>query len=767
VIQEQYSTEIDKSIELDRIDSIYKRSNTASLALFACGTVYALLLTREFSWQPLLIWYFSLILILGSRFALARLYVQDRGRNRPLSSWLQLFRLGIFSAGLVIGSLNIFFFVPEPLSVQLIEIIVPIGIAVAALTWLLDFPSFAIYLITLMSPIFFQAATGGDRIAEGIGILTIVLMIFLLRFSKEFNRNFIVSTRLRYENKALLEQLENEKNKINNRLGRILNDSTTEIFVADAESFACIQVNQGAVENLGYTKEEFRDIALLDIFTNLDKENFSKLIQPFYKGRLEPVVYKSRCIRKDGTTYPVEARLQISTLDDPPIIVANILDITERTEWEEKLIYQANFDQLTGLYNRHFMQSYMSSVFNRARRSKKKVALLFLDLDNFKTINDTLGHDVGDEVLKLTAARLSAGLRESDTAARTGGDEFTILLENVDENGQAEIVAGKLVKEFQQPFTPDGQEVYTTVTIGISIYPEDGDSLDQLMQCADMAMYRAKSDGRNSYRFFSKEMRQFSEDQMRISNNLRYALSKGELSLAYQPKIDIKKSRIIGAEALLRWDNAELGSISPYVFIPLAEKLGIINDLGVWVLNAACREALKWQDLGEEDISVSVNVSPQQFRSGTMIEDVGNALRISGLKCNLLELEITESLLMQDSEMPLFIMESLHKKGVKLALDDFGTGYSSLSYLRQFPLETLKIDRSFIHDLEQDENHKVLVEAIIAMAQSLKMDIVAEGVENEEQLKFLREHNVSIIQGYYFSPPVPPETFLELLKTGV
>jgi diguanylate cyclase (GGDEF)-like protein len=387
-----------------------------------------------------------------------------------------------------------------------------------------------------------------------------------------------------------------------------------------------------------------------------------------------------------------------------------------------------------------------------------------MDLDNFKNINDTLGHDAGDELLKQTATRILTLLRESDTAIRTGGDEFTVLIENLEETTDADVVARKLIDIFQQPFAVKGQEIYTTVSIGISIYPDDGASLDQLMQYADMAMYKAKDDGRNNYRFFSPEMCRFSEMQMAISNHLRYALAKNELSIFYQPKIDISRGRITGAEALLRWHNHELGDISPDVFVPLAENIGLINELGTWVLEGACREAMRWQGISSEKLQVSVNVSPQQFRTGLLLEAVESALVLSGLPGDHLELEITESLLIQDSKKPLIILKNLHDRGVSLALDDFGTGYSSLSYLRCFPLQVLKIDRSFIHNLEEDQNSQTLVDAIIAMAHSLEMEIVAEGVENEKQLDFLRKRDVKLIQGYLFSPPVPAEKFRALLQ---
>lgn len=755
---------IEQIIRKDRVDALYERSKIASLTLFVICTIYIVLLSTKYPWQPLSVWYVVLVAVLAGRLLMARFYAKAKNRTVSLTFWLYMFRLGILAVGLTIGSLNVLFFPHEYPSYLFLAIFFPTGIAAGAVAILLDFFSFLIYVTTLMVPIIYQTALEADRVYLGTSIMTLILIIFFLKNNKEINKNFLITMRLRYENRTLLVELEQEKNTLNNRLGRIFNDSSNEIFIVDADNLNCLQVNMGAVENLGYSHDEFTGINLLDIFTDLDRRSFTGLLAPLQNGRQETVIHKGMNRRKNGTTYPVEARIQLSTQDVPPIIVVIAQDITERSEWEEKLIYQANFDQLTGLFNRHYMQSFMDLAFSRARRHRQKVALLFIDLDNFKDINDTLGHYTGDQVLKQTATRLRNLLRESDTPARTGGDEFTILLEELEKNTHAEVVARKLVNMFKQPFMIKDQEVYTTVSIGISIYPDDGESLDLLMQHADMAMYQVKVDGRNSYRFFSREMRYSSEEQMLVSNHLRYALDRDEFSLFFQPKVDILRSRIIGCEALLRWHNHELGDVSPNIFIPLAEKMGFIADIGSWVLEAACRETMMWQEVSSEKLQVSVNVSPQQFRTGALLEDVDRALALSGLPCERLELEITENLLLQDSDKPMTILKTLHDKGIRLAMDDFGTGYSSLSYLRRFPLQVLKIDRSFIRDLQENESNRGLVEAIIAMAHSLKLDIVAEGVENEEQLAFLRRRDVNIIQGYFFSPPVPAEKFRALLQ---
>lgn len=755
---------IDQKVEKVRLDGLYQRSLVASLGFGAAYGVYSLFLTTQFDWKRVLAWYFVLLLVILVRWRMYHAYYRDQRNEIPLSVWLVRFRLTIFAAGLTMGCFNFLFFSHESLSFLLLAILLPYGIALAAVQMLLDVFSFFIYTATLFSPIIFQLVFGGDELNVGLAILTIVLAIYLFRFSIEYNKIFTSNTRLLFENKELLENLEEEKNTLNNRLGRILNDSTTNIYVADASTLKCLQVNQGSVDSLGYSRKEFEQVSLLEIFCDLDKESFEKLLLPMQNGNWRPVVHKGANRRKDGSTFPVEASIQLSSEDAPPIVVVNVQDITERVKWEEKLIYQANYDQLTGLYNRHYIQSYMNLAFSRAERYNKKVALLYFDIDHFKDVNDSLGHDTGDMVLQESADRISTLLRESDTAARTGGDEFTIFLENLEESQHAGMVAGRIVKILQKPFDIKGHEIYATVSVGISIFPDDGTTSDEIMQCADMAMYQAKKDGRNMYRYFSHEMRQISEQQLQISNHLRYAVSKDELSLVYQPKIDASNNRIVGAEALLRWKNCELGQVPPIEFIPLAENLGIIQEFGAWVLDHACQEAAFWRELTDDKLTISVNVSPQQFRTDSVLKSVDRAIAKSGLPYHLLELEITETLLLQDSDKPFSMLEELHDRGIILALDDFGTGYSSLNYLRRFPLQVLKIDRSFIKDLDAENSHKVLVDTIIAMAHSLRLEVVAEGVETQTQLDYLRSRDVSIIQGYIYSPPVPAEKFRSLLQ---
>ncbi len=405
------------------------------------------------------------------------------------------------------------------------------------------------------------------------------------------------------------------------------------------------------------------------------------------------------------------------------------------------------------------MLPHIEHAFLHAEKAGTKVALLFMDLDDFKKVNDTLGHSSGDVLLKEAAERIRSVLRKSDTPARLGGDEFLVLLEDCTCVEQVERVASKLMDVFKSVFLIGSNEIYTSTSIGISLFPDDGDSVDELMQYADTALYQAKQNGRSNYQFFSNEMRIAAEQQLEMERHLRRALENNEMTLVYQPKVDAASGRILGAEALLRWNSPELGSVSPDQFIPLAENLGLIGAIGSWVINEACREAAQWSTFTDSELHVAVNVSPHQFRSGRLLTDVEQALEASKLPVDRLELEITESLLIQDTSEPLDILNRLRDKGISLSLDDFGTGYSSLSYLK-------KIDRSFVKDLTIDHHSEALVEAIIAMAGSLNLGIVAEGVENQQQLEFLCKRGVCTIQGYYFSRPVAADEFRALLKEG-
>jgi diguanylate cyclase (GGDEF)-like protein/PAS domain S-box-containing protein len=475
-----------------------------------------------------------------------------------------------------------------------------------------------------------------------------------------------------------------------------------------------------------------------------------------------------RNYRKDGSLFWNE--LALSPVRDESGRVTNFVgilnDITERKRYEEQLEYQANHDGLTGLPNRNLLADRLSQVLSYASRYRQQVAVLFVDLDHFKFINDSLGHEAGDQLLKTAAERIRHSVRSIDTVAHQGGDEFVVVLPALAEGEDAADLARRIQHAIGQPFALDGHELVVTCSTGISIYPRDGEDAQALLKNADAAMYRAKEQGRNNFQFYTGEMNERAVARMTMERYLRHALERDEFVLHYQPQVDLATGRITGMESLIRWQSPELGLVSPARFIPLAEETGLIVPIGEWVLRTACRQNKSWQDAGLPPLVVAVNLSPRQFRQEDLCGMVDRVLRETGLAPWHLEIEIVESLVMHDMERVTAILKELKVLGVQLTMDDFGTGYSSLSYLGRFPFDKLKIDQSFVRDLTTDPHSAAIARVIIAMARSFNLRVIAEGVETVEQLSYLRHLDCEEMQGYYFSRPVPAEAFEQLLREG-
>jgi diguanylate cyclase (GGDEF)-like protein/PAS domain S-box-containing protein len=440
-------------------------------------------------------------------------------------------------------------------------------------------------------------------------------------------------------------------------------------------------------------------------------------------------------------------------------------DITAAKAAEERIQYLAYHDGLTSLPNRSMFSQLLNHGISRAHRYNKKMAVLFIDLDRFKNINDTLGHEAGDLLLQQVGTRLKDSLRQSDTVARLGGDEFVVLLEEVGERQVVATIAHKLLSSIIKPFNMLGQEFRVTASIGISTYPDDGQDEQTLMKNADIAMYRAKEEGKNNFQFHSEQMDTHSFERLALESSLRRALERNEFELHYQAKMDLRTGQMTGMEALVRWAHPDLGMVSPAQFIPLAEETGLIVPIGKWVLRTACLQNKAWQDEGLPPLSVAVNLSARQFTDENLLPDIAAILNESGMDPGFLELEITESMVMHRVDKAVQILTELKKIGIRLAIDDFGTGYSSLSNLKRFPIDTIKVDRSFIRDIPGDAEDKALTKAIIAMGQTLSLTVTAEGVETQEQVDFLRQHSCNEFQGYYFNKPVPAEHFAQLMRT--
>jgi len=473
--------------------------------------------------------------------------------------------------------------------------------------------------------------------------------------------------------------------------------------------------------------------------------------------------------RKDGATYAEEMTITSVSLEDignptNTYFIAIKQDITQRKAAEKQVQFLAYYDALTGLPNRTLLQDRLTKALASARRRKDKVALLFLDLDGFKDINDSLGHSVGDLVLKEVAERLKKWAREQDTVARVGGDEFLVVLTAVKEVADAAVAAERLMDAIIAEFVVQGHSLGIRCSIGISIFAEHGRDGETLIKNADAAMYCAKESGRNNFRFFTKDMNAQAVERLTLENSLRLALGRGELFLVYQPQMDIATGRITGLEALLRWQHPELGLVPPDNFIRIAENSGLIMPIGEWVLRTACSQARKWQDEGLLAVPVAVNVSAVQFRQAGFCELIRRVLHETGLAPQYLELELTESLLLSNADVMFSVLQELKAMGLKLAIDDFGTGYSSLSYLKQFPVGKLKIDRSFIRDIAVNPDDAAITTAITSLAKSLNLKVIAEGVEDEAQMTFLRAHQCDEIQGYYFSKPLAVDKVADKLR---
>ncbi len=492
-------------------------------------------------------------------------------------------------------------------------------------------------------------------------------------------------------------------------------------------------------------------------------------------GRQEPALYQDlwRTIlaggvfsdviinkRKDGTLY-YEEKTVTPLKDDSGRIthfVSTGRDISERMAAQERLQYLAQHDVLTGLPNRALFLDRLQQALARARWHDRRLAVMFIDLDRFKHINDSLGHHIGDRLLIELGGRLEYHLREGDTVAHFGGDEFVILLTDLAAEHDVPPIARKTLATLEHPFVIEKRELYVTGSIGISLYPNDGSDPITLLKNADAAMYRAKETGKNTFQFYSAEMSAKAFERLNVETHLRRALERGEFLLHYQPIIDIEQRRITGVEALLRWQHPELGVVAPQDFIPVLEETGLIVPVGDWVLHTACAQARAWQrEHGRMPLRIAVNLSARQFRDHALLQTVEHALADSGLDADALELEITESVLMHDQDGSEGVLDALHARGVRLAIDDFGTGYSSLSYLKRFPIHALKIDRSFVRDVATDAEDASIVRATIAMARSLKLDVVAEGLESREQLGVIRDAGCHEMQGFYFARPVPAE----------
>lgn len=561
----------------------------------------------------------------------------------------------------------------------------------------------------------------------------------------------------------ITERVENEqKLKLN---AKVFEHSQEGVLVTDGQN-QIITVNPAFTEITGYCQE---DVAGLSPSVLKSGRHDAQFYQDMYQAIEQQGFWKGEVWnrKKDGTIYP--QLLSISKVENEQgnisHYVAVFSDITRLKQSEARMEQLAHYDALTGLPNRLLLKSRIEHALERAKRHPEdKVAILFMDLDHFKVVNDSLGHMVGDELLRQVASRLKCLLREEDTVARLGGDEFVVLLEGLSQISALNTIAQNIIEEVKKPYLLDGnQETTIGTSIGISVFPDDANDLEKLLTYADSAMYKAKQNGRNTYAFYTESITVQADKRFKLSNQLSKAIERQELELFYQPQVGMRSNTIVGAEALIRWNHPEDGLLTPWAFIEIAEETGLIHEISKWVIAQGCRQLKQWQDEGH-DLTLALNISPRDFRFDNFFEEVESNVKSSGVRPERLELELTENGLMETSGNVMELLHRLKQLGISLAVDDFGTGHSSIAYLKHFPVDKLKIDRSFIKDIDLDPADKMITETIIDMAKNFNLKVVAEGVETQQQLELLRDIHCDIVQGFYFSKPVPLHQFNALLS---
>ncbi len=527
-----------------------------------------------------------------------------------------------------------------------------------------------------------------------------------------------------------------------------------------------ISVNNAMSVIFGYTPSEFEQIELHELIISKDIKTTPDVKRMLDRHVVGFNIYKCdyQGIRKNGSQVPLKIDIREVYLGSEKHYTLLFRDVTEQYNAEKTIRRMAMHDSLTGLANRNLLSERLNDALKMAKRLNKKVSVMLLDLDNFKPVNDLYGHEMGDKLLKVVSERLLECAREVDTVARLGGDEFAIIFTNIENDQNIITIADRVINSIQQPTIINGQTIQIGTSIGISFFPQNSDNPAELIRMADVALYQAKDDGRRVFRLYDQQMDDDTKAQKQIEIDLNKAIENDELLLYYQPQIDARNNRMVAAEALIRWNHPIKGLIPPYSFISTAELTGLMIPIGRWVLNTACLTAKKWQDQGFSIFRMCVNISARQFHSDNFVETIEYALSSSKLEACWLELEITEGMVVKDTDIVIKKLERISSLGINLSIDDFGTGYSSLAYLKKFPVKLLKIDQSFVRDIHEDQDDAAITDAVIRLGHSLGLTVVAEGVETEEHVKILKEKGCDILQGYYFSRPIAEDEFTKYIE---
>ena len=782
-----------KHIFSEQVRLLYRFSLAGYLAELVVTFLLGALLWNDLGQRPeLFAWFFAAFVLMIARYGLYKFFIRANPPHAALKKWETAFLIGSLLLALLWGLMGSAL-LPKAGSIQMPVMMLVALLTTGAMTYYAPHRTLYFYYALLsLLPMGVMTFGFGDRMGSMLAAAIIVLAGGVVAVHSKLHKALLDSLTARFDNLLIAMRLKEEKIRVE-RANLALGEEMGERRKAERSELLALQRlrlhlertplgviewdmefristwNPSAEGIFGYAAGEvIGESGYLLAEGTEDSERLAtmwlELTQTHAQGSTRATLANK--VKRGEIIHTEWYNTPLVDNNGKMIGVASLVqDITERLNTERTIHYMAHHDTLTGLPNRRLMQDRLNQAILQARRQQKHVALLFIDLDRFKLVNDTLGHETGDFVLRDIAKRLNAAVREGDTVSREGGDEFLIILPDLDKPEFAQSVATKILNELAKPIEVSGHELTVTASIGISHYPNDATDAQQLLKHADSAMYQAKDAGRNTARFFTSDLNFLLSKRLEVESRLRRGIERNEFFLRYQPQVDVLSGRIVGVEALLRWNDPQNGEIFPKDFISIAEELGLIVPLGEWVFRAACQQIKAWDHEGYRDVVVSVNLSPRQFVSRKLLPSMKLALMETGIDPTRIDLEITESIAMRNLEQTIEILAELRRIGASISIDDFGVGYSSLGQLRRLPAQTLKIDASFISQIPDDANSCSITEAIIAMAKRLKLRTVAEGVETQAQLEFLRANGCDTYQGYLFAKPLTAIEVTTMFKT--
>ena len=781
---------VGKHIHAEQVRLLYRFSLVGYLAELIVAFLLGVILWDTLGTRPeLFAWFTTMFVVMILRYANYKWFIRRNPRPEVLPTWERRIVIGSIAIGLLWGLMGSLL-LPKSAPTQLPVMMLVALLALGSVAYYAPHKSLFFYTsMAALMPMGVMAFGYGDRANSAIGASIIIFVGLLVAVHSKVHKALMDSLTARFDNLLIAMRLEEEKLRAE-KASLALATETSERRKAERAELLALQRlrlhlertplgviewdpefrittwNPSAEGIFGYAAAEaIGESGYMLVEGVQDSERMASMWMELQQSRSSTRVTLANKTKGSEIIHTEWYNTPLVDNEQKVIGVASLVqDITERLNTERTIHYMAHHDALTGLPNRRLMQDRLNQAILQARRNQTHVALLYLDLDRFKLVNDTLGHEAGDYVLRDIAKRLMKVVREGDTVSREGGDEFVIILPDLEKPESAQVVANKILHELAHSIEVSGHELTVTASIGISHYPNDATDIQHLLKHADSAMYQAKDAGRNTARFFTSDLNFLLSKRLEVESRLRRGIERSEFFLRYQPQVDVLSGRIIGVEALLRWNDPQQGEIYPKDFISIAEELGLIVPLGEWVFRTACQQIKAWDQEGYKDVTVSVNLSPRQFISRKLLPSMKSALLGSGIDARRIDLEITETVAMRNLEQSIEILTELRRIGATISIDDFGVGYSSLGQLSRLPAQTLKIDRSFISQIPEDPNSCSITEAIIAMAKRLRLRVIAEGVETQAQLDFLRANYCDAFQGYLFAKPLTTVETTAMLK---